>query len=75
MQVERDFRKEKAIRDELLNELGYKEFYKAARKKDQGALVQLLFRFKQALTPGVQAQLTAKGVDAGALTSAAFVGR
>ena len=69
VQIERDFRQQKPVRDELLNELGYKEFFRAAYDKDQGALVQLLFRFKQALTPGVQGQLTAKGVDAGTLTS------
>ena len=69
VQIERDFRQDKPTRDELLKELGYADFYKAAHKKDQGALVQLLLRFQQALTPDVQTQLTAKGVDAGTLTT------
>ena len=69
VQVERDFRQDKLTRDELLNELGYTAFFKAAAKKDQNALVQLLFRFQQGLTPDVQTQLTAKGIDAGTLTS------
>ena len=69
VQVERDFRQDKTTRDELLNELGYAAFFKAAAKKDQNALVQLLFRFKQGLTPDVQAQLTEKGIDAGTLTT------
>lgn len=69
VQIERDFREDKITRDELLAELGYKEFFKAAQKKDQGALVEMLYRFKQGLTADVQAQLTAKGVDAGTLTA------
>jgi hypothetical protein len=68
VQAERDFRQDKTTRDEILNELGYSTYFKDAAKKDQGALVQLLFRFKQALTPALQTKLTAKGADAGTLT-------
>lgn len=71
VQIERDFRKNKTTRDELLNALGYKNYFTAARQKDQGALVQLLYRFKQSLTPAVQTQLTANGIDASTLTAIA----
>lgn len=69
VQIERNFRKDKITRDELLDELGYQNFFKAARKKDQGALVQLLYRFKKALTADVHEQLTAKGINPDALTT------
>ncbi len=68
VQIERDFRQDKTTRDELLNELGFATYFKDAVNKDQGALVQLLLRFKQALTPAIQTLLTAKGADAGTLT-------
>lgn len=69
VQIERNFRKDKVTRNELLDELGYQKLFKTARKKDQSALVQLLYRFKQALTPDVQEQLTAKGINPDALTT------
>ena len=69
VQIERDFRDDKTTRDELLNELGYTACFKAAYRKDQGALVNLLLRFKKSLTPDVQTQLTGKGTDAGTLTA------
>ena len=53
----------------MLTELGYTTYFKAAYRKDQGALVNLLLRFKKSLTSDVQTQLTGKGTDAGMLTA------
>ena len=68
VQMERDFREDATTRDELLNELGFATYFKAAHRKSQAALVQLLLRFGQNLTNDVQSQLTDKGIDGATLT-------
>lgn len=58
VQIEVDFQKTKK---EILNTLGYTSYYKAASKKDQEALINLLFQFKTNLTPAMKQQMIDNG--------------
>lgn len=58
VQIEEDFPTDKT---ELLRTLGYTSYFAKAGKKDQEALINLLFQFKTNLTPSVKAQMIAKG--------------
>lgn len=49
---------------ELLNNLGFTTYWQRARKKDQEALIDLLFRFKTNLTPELRARMIAHGTMA-----------
>ena len=61
VQIDVDFKNPK--RTEILNQLGFVEHLKAVQKLDQEALVELLFKFKSNMTPALQAEITAKGID------------
>lgn len=63
VQIEEDFRQDKKYRDELLNRLGYASFYRQASKKDQNALVELLYQFRENLTEGLRKEIEAKGTS------------
>lgn len=63
VQISEDFKDDKVRRDELLRQLGFTGFLVPARRKDQEALIQLLYQFKTNLTPDIKKEITAKGTD------------
>jgi hypothetical protein len=58
LQIELDFPNEKS---EMLTNFGYREFWKEAQKRDQEALINLLFRIKTNLNPALKLQMIANG--------------
>lgn len=58
LQIELDF---EASKTEMLNNLGFTAFWPRAVKKDQEALINLLYRFKTNMTPALKATMVANG--------------
>lgn len=54
---------------ELLNNLGFTTYWTRARKKDQEALIDLLFRFKTNMTPALRTEMIAHGTIAADIDS------
>ncbi len=50
IQISEDFKSEKPRRDEILNQLGFTSYLKDVQKKDQKALINLLFQYKTNLS-------------------------
>jgi hypothetical protein len=63
VEITEDFKKTPERRDELLNTLGFKEYYRDASAKNQAALINLLFKFKQNMDATTKAEMVAKGAD------------
>lgn len=63
VQIEQDFATDKVKVNHLLDRLGFYSFWTKARYKDQQALVQLLYQYRQGLTDAVKAEIVAKGTD------------
>ena len=59
-QIEVDFDDEA---DEILNSLGFNHSYKKVQKKNQEALIQLLYAFKNAMTDELKTRITEKGLN------------
>ena len=57
IQIEQDFKNTPSRRSEILNQLGYTTHYKTARKKDQEALINLLYQFKTNLTAELKEEI------------------
>lgn len=68
-EIKQCFKAEPVVRNELFTTLGFKEHYPKARKRAQDALIGLLFTFDKNATVEVEAQLTAKGIDANLATT------
>jgi hypothetical protein len=66
-QIHQDFKNQPDKKQELLTTLGFNQHYPKARKKNQEALIQLLFRFKSNLTPQWKTELLEKGYPETAL--------
>lgn len=62
IQIERDFNSDKQTRGEILNRLGFKHHYKDAKAKNQEALIELLNKFRQNLSPDLEHQIIEKGM-------------
>ncbi len=62
VQIDADFKKEVSRRTEILKQLGFTTYLKDAQRKDQEALINLLYMFKKNL-PGLRAEIVAKGTD------------
>ena len=62
VQIDEDFKKDPARRTEILKQLGFSTYLKDAQRKDQEALINLLYMFQQNL-PGLRAEIEAKGTD------------
>jgi hypothetical protein len=62
VQLEEDFKSNKAQRNEILTQLGFKTYHIKAQNKDQEALVNLLYQFKTNMTEGLSAQVIAQGM-------------
>ncbi len=60
IQLMEDFKDNPSRQSELLNQLGFTTYHKAAQKGDQEALINLLFQFKTNINP-VRAEIVAKG--------------
>jgi hypothetical protein len=63
IQLKEDFKSDKPRCTEILKQLGYADFYKQAKTRDQEGLTQLLYRFRTNLTPDLRSEITAKGID------------
>jgi hypothetical protein len=61
VQIEEDFKDTPSQKIEILNTLGYTNYFFNARKGDQEALINLLFQFKTNLTQELNNQIVAKG--------------
>lgn len=62
-QINRDYRANTSRRDELYRTLGYTQNWSGARSKDQESTIDLLYAFKQNLTPAIKTELVAKGIN------------
>ena len=63
IQISEDFKSEKPRRDEILNQLGFTSYLKDVQKKDQKALINLLFQYKTNLTKALKTEITKKGTS------------
>lgn len=65
VQITQDFKKVATRKNEILNTLGFKDFYQDAYKnKSQEALINLLFQFKKNMDATLKTEITAKGTSA-----------
>jgi hypothetical protein len=62
VQLEEDYKSNKPKRNEVLNQLGFKSYFAKAQKKDQEALVNLLFQFKTNMTANLRTEVVAQGM-------------
>ena len=62
VQLDEDFKKDKARRTEILKQLGFTDHLKNVQKQDQEALISLLYMFQKNL-PGLRTEIEAKGTD------------
>ncbi len=67
VQIDQDFKPTPDRRTEILMQLGFTNYYKAARKKDQESLIDLLYQFKTNLTPELKTEIADKGTAPAAL--------
>ena len=63
IQIEQDFKNTPSRRSEILNQLGYTNHFKQAQKKDQEALINLLYQFKSNLTAELKEEIADKGTS------------
>ncbi len=64
VQIDVDFSSNKERLKEIHTQLGFSSYLKKAQKKDQEALVSLLFTFKTNMTSSLLAEITSAGTDA-----------
>ena len=69
VQIEQDFKSDKARRDEILRQLGYSSFFKMVSKGDQEAFVQMLFQFNNSLSSTLKTEIISKGTSPETLES------
>lgn len=69
IQIEEDFKSTPVRQTEILTQLGFNTYHKAAQKGDQEALINLLYQFKTNLLPALKTEITAKGTAATTLTT------
>lgn len=62
-QLEVDFSDDKTKLKEILKQLGFNDYLKQAQKKDQEALIQLLFKIKSNLTDSLKTEIISKGLS------------
>lgn len=62
-QLEVDFSADKTKLKEILKQLGFNDYLKQAQKKDQEALIQLLFKIKSNLTDSMRSEIISKGLS------------
>jgi len=69
--VSADFTDNKPRLNEILTTLGFNKYWKDVNRNDQEALVELLYTFKQNMTPDLKAEITAAGTDVALIASTA----
>ena len=62
VQIGEDFKKDPTRRTEIFKQLGFTSHLKNAQRKDQEALISLLYMFQQNL-PGLRTEIEGKGTD------------
>ena len=68
VQVEQDFKKTPIRRNEILNTLGFSDYFKdASQNKSQDTLVKLLFQFKKNMDAPLKTEITGRGTDAASI--------
>ncbi|QHT65614.1 hypothetical protein GXP67_02510 [Rhodocytophaga rosea] len=63
VQIEADFSVDKVRQASLLDGLGYYSYWVPARGKNQQALIQLLYQYRNGLTKAVKTELVTKGIN------------
>lgn len=63
IQIEADFTVDKVRLASLLDGLGFYSYWVAARGKNQQALIQLLYQYRNGLTKAVKTELVTKGIN------------
>ena len=66
-EIQENFRLESDVRDKLIENLGFKEYFKTAQKNDEESLVNLLFQIKANLTSDLKKEFVSKGISAALL--------
>lgn len=61
VQIDADFAKDKVQQKEILTTLGFNAYYENARKKDQEAVIDLLYQFKTNMRPDLKQAIIEKG--------------
>jgi hypothetical protein len=61
VQIEQDYKDAPIQKTEILTQLGYTTYYKQVQKNDQEALVNLLYQYKNNLSPTLKTEIIAKG--------------
>jgi len=69
IEVSEDFKPDKILLNEILTNLGFTQYHKAAKRKDQEALIQLLYQFKTNMIPSLQTTITAAGTPVALITT------
>lgn len=69
VQLEQDFKDNPDRLNELKTTLGYNAHWSTQTRTDQEILIQLLYQFKQNLTPAIRTELEAKGISGPSLTA------
>jgi hypothetical protein len=69
VQLTEDFKGNKPRRDEILKQLGFTLYHKAAQKGDQEALINLLYQFKTNLTKPLNIEIVAAGTASETLST------
>ena len=67
--IEVDFTSDKPRLKELLIQLGFTAYHKAAKKGDQESLINLLFQFKTNMITSLQTEITNKGTSPALITA------
>lgn len=62
VQIDQDFKEAPVQKNEILTQLGFNSYYKLAQKKDQEGLINLLFQFKNNLSPALNTEIVSKGI-------------
>jgi hypothetical protein len=62
-QVEEDFKKDPARRDEILNTLGFTKYLRGVQNANQESLIQLLQAFKLNMTDALRNEITTRGMN------------
>lgn len=68
VQVEEDFKKNKTRRNEILTSLGFKTLLRDAQRNSQQSLIELLLTFKTNMTPELQKEIVAAGMNEALIT-------
>ena len=63
IQIDDDFKDNPPEREEILKNLGFENNLKAVQRKDQEALIELLYAFKTNMTDALKREITSRGMN------------